>query len=52
MMRVRGSIPIRMALSGTGGMPKPASSNGRLTPSVGKVGRRFIACLMALLSIP
>jgi hypothetical protein len=52
MLCVRCLIPIWMALSRIGGRPRPASFNGRCTPSVGKLGRRFIACLVALLSMP
>ena len=51
MMRVRCSIPIWVALCGISGRTRPASFNGRCTPSVGKSGRRFVACLITLLSM-
>jgi hypothetical protein len=50
--RVRRSISICAALSRIGERPKPANFRGRCTPSVGKFGRRPIACLIALLRMP
>ena len=52
MTRVRCSIPICVALSRMGGRPRPASFRGFCTASEGKFGRRPIACLIALFSIP
>ena len=52
MTRVRCSIPICAALSRMGGRPRPASFRDFCTPSEGKFGRRPIACLIDLLSIP
>jgi hypothetical protein len=52
MMRVRCSLSVWVAASRVGGRPRPVSFKGRCTPSVGKLGRRFIAFLMFLLSMP
>ena len=41
-----------MALSRMDGKPRPASFNGLCTPCVEKLGRRPMACRMALLSMP
>ena len=45
-------MPIWLNLPRIGGRPRPAYFSGRCTPSVGKSERRFIACFMALLSMP
>ena len=50
--RVRCSIPISVALSSMGDKPMPSSFRGICTPSVGKLGRKPRACLIALLRIP
>ena len=50
--RVRCSIPICVALSRMGESPRPAFFRGLCTPSVGKLGRRHRACLIALLRMP
>jgi hypothetical protein len=50
--RVRCSIPIFVTLSRIGERPRPASFRGICTPSVEKLGRRLIACLIVLLSMP
>ena len=52
MTRVRCSIPICVALSRMGGRQRPASFRIFGTPSDGKFGRRPLACLIALFSIP
>ena len=49
IIRVRCSIPICVALSRIGDRPRPASFRGRCTLSVGKMGSRPRACLIALL---
>ena len=49
MSRVRCSISICVALSRIGEKPRPASFSKICTPSVGKLGRRPRACLIALL---
>ena len=41
-----------MALSRIWERPRPASFRGVCTPSMGKLDRRPMACLIALLSIP
>jgi hypothetical protein len=41
-----------MTLSRMGGRPRPASFWGLCTPSIGKLGSRPRACLIALLRIP
>ena len=50
-MRVRCSIPIWTDLSRIGGRPRLASFIGRCTSSMGKLGRRSMACRVALLSM-
>ncbi len=40
MMRVRGSIPIWVAMYCIGGRPRATSFIGRYTPSVGKFGKK------------
>ena len=50
--RVRCSIPICVALSRIGGRPRPDSFCGFCMPSEGKLGRRTVACLVALFRIP
>ena len=52
MTRVRCSNPICVALFLMGGRPRPASLRGFCTPSECKFGRRPIACLIALFTIP
>jgi hypothetical protein len=52
MTRVRCLIPICVALSRMGGRPRPDSFRDFRTPSEGKFGRRPVACLIALFSIP
>ena len=49
--RVRCSIPICVALSRIGKRPRPASFRGLCTSSEGRLGRRPMACLIALLSM-
>ncbi len=51
MTRVRCSISICVALSRMGGRPRSASFWGFCTPSMGKLGSRPRACLVALLRI-
>jgi hypothetical protein len=52
MTRLRCSIHIYVALSRMGGRPRPASFWGLCTPSMGKLGNRPRACLIALFRIP
>ena len=52
MTRARCSILICVALSRMGVRPRPASFRGFCTPSVGKFGKRPMACLVALFMIP
>ena len=52
MTCVRGSIPICVALSRIGEGPRPVCFRGLCTLSVGKLGRRPRAYLIALLRMP